>query len=131
MNGPHERWLEKAEDDLRFARLGLKESFFSQVCFLSQQAVEKSLKAFLVSKDVLYPKTHKLIDLAEACLKHGLSLEKYKKEYRFLDEFYIPTRYPDAVPGSIEGYAPTKKQAEEALGIAEKIFSMIIGTIRN
>lgn len=129
MNGPHERWLEKAEDDLRFARLGLKESFFNQVCFLSQQAVEKTLKAFLVSKNELYPKTHKLVDLAVACLKHENGLEKFMKELRVLDEYYIPTRYPDAIPGSVKGYMPTKKQAEEALGIAEKVLKYVIERI--
>ena len=125
MNGPHERWLEKAEDDLRFAHVGLKESFFNQVCFLSQQAVEKSIKALLISKGEVYPKTHKLVDLAEACLKHEKGLERFRKELRVLDEFYIPTRYPDAIPGSVRGYLPTKKQAEEALGVAEKILSFI------
>ena len=125
MNGPHERWIEKAEDDLRFARVGLKESFLNQVCFLAQQAVEKSLKALLISKGEVYPKTHKLIDLAEACQKYEKGLERFRKEFRVLDEFYIPTRYPDAVPGSVKGYMPTKKQAEEALGIAEKILSFV------
>ncbi len=125
MTGPHERWLEKAEDDLKFARVGLNEGFYSQVCFLSQQAVEKSLKAFLVSKGVLYPKTHKLTDLAEACSKLDEDLARFKKEFRILDEFYIPTRYPDALPGSLKGFSPSKKRAEEAVEMAEKIKAFI------
>ena len=39
------RWLAQAQDDLAFARLGLREGFFAQACFLSQQAGEKALKA--------------------------------------------------------------------------------------
>ena len=28
-----DRWLSQAEDDLRFARLGLREGYYAQVCF--------------------------------------------------------------------------------------------------
>ena len=129
MTGPHERWLERAEDDLKFARVGLKEGFYSQVCFLSQQAVEKSLKAFLISRGVLYPKTHKLTDLAEACSKLDRRIERFNKDFRILDEFYIPTRYPDAIPGSLKGFSPSKKRAEEALEMAEKIKAFIEAAI--
>ena len=30
-----ERWWRQAENDLEFARLGLREEFYSQVCFLA------------------------------------------------------------------------------------------------
>jgi HEPN domain-containing protein len=39
----HERWLAMARNDLDFAALGLDHGFFSQTCFLSQQASEKAL----------------------------------------------------------------------------------------
>ncbi len=39
------RWLRQAENDLEFARLGLREGFFSQACFLAQQSAEKAVKA--------------------------------------------------------------------------------------
>jgi len=41
----YKEWLAKAEDDLNFAKLGLESNFYSQVCFLSHQIIEKSLKA--------------------------------------------------------------------------------------
>ena len=123
MTEPHERWLDKAEDDLRFAELGLKEGFYSQVCFLSQQAAEKSLKAYLVFKGEVYPKTHKLTDLGSVCAKLSGNFSKFFEDFRILDEFYIPTRYPDAAPGSLKDSAPSKKRAEEALKIAHKVLS--------
>ncbi|TFH13183.1 MAG: HEPN domain-containing protein [Lentisphaerales bacterium] len=43
MNQAHEQWLSMAENDLEFARLGLKHGYHSQACFLSQQAAEKAL----------------------------------------------------------------------------------------
>jgi HEPN domain-containing protein len=39
-------WLQKAEDDLAFARNTLKETeFYDHVCFLAEQTVEKYLKS--------------------------------------------------------------------------------------
>ncbi len=45
-----ELWLSKAGDDLEFAKLGLDNEFYSQVCFLSHQVVEKSLIVELMPK---------------------------------------------------------------------------------
>jgi HEPN domain-containing protein len=39
------RWLRQAENDLGYARLGLKEGYYAQACFLSQQICEKALKS--------------------------------------------------------------------------------------
>lgn len=42
-------WLEKAEEDLEFARINLEEGkvFFAQICFHFHQAAEKYLKAYI------------------------------------------------------------------------------------
>jgi HEPN domain-containing protein len=96
---PHEQWLARAEDDLSFAQLGLREKYFSQVCFLSQQVVEKALKAFLLAMGRGYPRLHKVIELANLCVELEKDLIPLKNDLKLLDEFYIPTRYPDAVPG--------------------------------
>ena len=66
---PHEQWLARAEDDLSFAQLGLREKYVSQVCFLSQQVVEKAFKAFLLAKGRSYPRVHKVIELANLCFE--------------------------------------------------------------
>ena len=39
------RWLQAAEDDLRFARFAANGGFFAQACFFAQQAAEKAVKA--------------------------------------------------------------------------------------
>jgi HEPN domain-containing protein len=40
-------WVEKANEDLEFARINLNENrpFFAQICFHFQQSAEKYLKA--------------------------------------------------------------------------------------
>jgi HEPN domain-containing protein len=45
-----QKWIKRAEDDFLFAKTGFKEGFYNQVCFLSHQAVEKYLKAFLIKE---------------------------------------------------------------------------------
>ncbi len=39
---------------------------------------------------------------------------------RLLDRFYIPTRYPDAVPEPLPGGVPRQTDAEEALDLARR-----------
>ena len=124
---PHEQWLARAEDDLSFAQLGLREKYFSQVCFLSQQVVEKAFKAFLLAKGRSYPRVHKVIELANLCFEIEKDLDPLKNDLKLLDEFYIPTRYPDAIPGSSPSGVPEFADAEAALQTATKI----LGLVRN
>ncbi|MFC1566373.1 HEPN domain-containing protein [bacterium] len=121
----YEKWLLKASDDLQFAKLGLENSFYSQVCFLSQQCVEKSIKALIISEEKLYPKTHKIVDLFNQS-KHAKNLLKnFKNKIKILDEFYIPTRYPDSIPGNYKDSLATEKDANEVFEIASQIYSTV------
>ena len=127
---PHEQWLTRAEDDLSFAQLGLRENYFSQVCFLSQQVVEKCFKAFLLAKGRTYPRLHKVIELAALCPEMQEDLEPLKTELKLIDEFYIPTRYPDAIPGGLPGGAPSADDAALALQTANAILGLVRSHIK-
>ena len=127
MTRPHEAWFAMAEDDLNFARVGLREKFFSQVCFLSQQAIEKVLKGYLVHLGKTYPKTHKLIDLYRLC--GAKFLEPFKNKIKLIDEFYIPTRYPDGIPGGLPNRASNETDASEALKTADDIMQACLSHI--
>lgn len=126
---PHEQWLDRAWDDLQFARVGMEEGFHAQVCFLSQQVIEKCLKGYLISLDRLYPRTHKLIDLWSLCESTLEELRSLAGILRIIDEYYVPTRYPDAVPG-MGAVSPTEDQAREALETAERVYSVVRKVIR-
>ena len=41
------------------------------------------------------------------------------------DKYYIPTRYPDTLPGIIPSEAFDKNDAEKAISLAEKIINFI------
>jgi HEPN domain-containing protein len=61
-----DRWLVFAEEDRRMARLALDEAIYNQVCFHSQQCVEKALKAAIISRGEFPPRSHKIADLLAA-----------------------------------------------------------------
>ena len=76
MNAPDAvRWLAYARSDLNAARALLRDPDYypRQVCFLSQQAAEKALKAVFVLLDVEFPFTHDLDACATCCPKAGAS----------------------------------------------------------
>jgi len=58
-----DRWLGFARQDLRVAELAMDNGIYNQVCFHSEQCVEKVLKAWLVNKGKKSPRTHSMADL--------------------------------------------------------------------
>jgi HEPN domain-containing protein len=98
------RWLIKANNDLKVAeneiKLPQEDMVTEAICFHSQQAVEKFLKAYLITKKVEFGKTHNLEFLLELCSKKDKefgeinvgNLSFYSVEVRYPNEFHIPSR---------------------------------------
>lgn len=120
MNERVKQWLSFADDDLKTARLVLKEAIYNQACFHSQQCAEKCLKALLESKGKV-PKVHRLLELLTICQESGFDIEKWRPHLEFLDKFYTVSRYPFIV-GNLPGGLPLKEDADKAVKMAEGIF---------
>ncbi|HLF75262.1 MAG TPA: HEPN domain-containing protein [Anaerolineales bacterium] len=88
-----DRWLWFAKQDLRIAELAMVEGLYNQVCFHSEQCVEKVLKAWLAEKGQRIPRTHSMADLV--MLIPAYALAGMSEEILVLDRFYI---YPGALP---------------------------------
>ena len=116
MNRAIERWLIFAREDLRMAELALAEGIFNQVCFHAQQCVEKAVKGWLEQQGRIPPRTHRMADLL-TLLPPDL-MGELNDALRLLDRFYIPTRYPDALPGMLPEGMPGRRDAEAALDLA-------------
>lgn len=90
-------WIYKGKDDLLFAKASFKETeFYSQICCLCQQAVEKYIKAIILAnkgKLSREDKIHNLNILANKS-KPFINLSQFEKELRMLTQSYIPARYP-------------------------------------
>ena len=95
------RWLRQAENDLAVARLILREGFFAQACFMSHQVAEKALKALAYNRGDRFVTGHSLIDLLSTLVTTYKQLAEHTKLAKALDRYYVPTRYPDALPGSV------------------------------
>ena len=110
-----ERWLRQAESDLAFAVLGAREGFPAQACFTSQQAAEKALKAVLYLRGERFVPGHSLVDLLDRAGAGTESLRPLRDSARQLDQYYIPTRYPNGLPGGIPAEVFTGAQAGDAV----------------
>jgi HEPN domain-containing protein len=93
-------WLIKAMEDIRTIEHEIKfseeEMVTSTVCFHAQQAVEKLLKAFLVSKNVEFGKTHNLAFLLKLCSDQASEFSKL--DVSKLTFYAIEVRYPILYP---------------------------------
>lgn len=123
MSAARDPWLTFAQEDLRMAELALVDGIFNQVCFHAQQCVEKSIKAYLESQGQVPPRTHRMADLLRLLPTDLLS--GLRPDLLLLDRFYIPTRYPDALPGMLPLGAPSQSDAAEAL--ANALFLLMDG----
>lgn len=112
-----EKWLVKAGNDLKAA-----ESLINQepedmvtdaICFHSQQAVEKYLKTFLISKNIDFDRSHKLEYLRELCIEDDNDFSQI--DVGDLSFYAVEVRYPD------DFYIPTEREARESLEIARRI----------
>lgn len=91
----------KAESDLRAARalIECEQPPTDAICFHCQQAVEKTLKAWLHWHEIRSPRTHNLAEILEICkltdssftrLGEIETLTPYAVELRYADDFYFP-----------------------------------------
>ena len=127
MNEAARRWLAFADEDLQVAELALGSSLWNQVCFHSHQCAEKSLKALMAERSGSPPRTH-LTDLLT--FLEAPALDELADELRSLEGFYIPTRYPDALPTSPSEALPGEQEAKEALTAARRVSDTIRGMVQ-
>ena len=114
------RWLSQAENDLLFDYVALAEVFFSQCCFISQQAAEKAAKAVHYQQGARIVIGHSIFQLIGKIAKGKVT--RLLETSKLLDQFYIASRYPNGIPGGAPFEVFIRKQAEEAVLGAEYIY---------
>lgn len=114
------QWRFKAEHDLMAAQTILKHKpiITDVACFHCQQAVEKFLKAYLVSKGEQNLKTHSVDFLLSRCVVFDPDFNSI--EPKSIDDFAVEIRYPD-------NYSyPEFEEAQDYLSIAEKVRILVM-----
>jgi len=94
------QWLAKGEEDLGLARHIVEHDvpFLNAAGFHAQQAVEKSLKAYLVWVQVTFPKTHDLGSLLKVLAVSDYRLAHSIEETVQITDYAVEIRYPGDVP---------------------------------
>ena len=119
------RWFEQAKYDLKAARWNAKGDLFAPACFWAQQAAEKATKAFIYSKGERFVIGHSVAELLKKCQKYDKGFKPLLTIGGFLDRFYIPTRYPNGLPGGIPALTYNRKDSTEAIRMAQRILDFI------
>ena len=116
MNATVREWVEKAEGDLTTAQRELrarKKPNYDASCFHSQQCIEKLMKAVLIQRREVPPKTHDLAYLGELVARACPRWTSPAETLRFLSRAAVIFRYPGEFAG--------RKEAAEAFGAARTL----------
>lgn len=125
--GEARRWLTHAQDEYQDAEDLRERERFYLALFHFQQAAEKALKAFLYAhtddRRVFF--THSVLELAQAAAALDPALADLEKTGR-LDQYYIPTRYPNGLPGGVPSrFYTDPQQAAEASALARRVIEAV------
>ncbi len=115
-------WLVRAREDLRGAEIDLAASppLLGDAAFHCQQAVEKTLKAFLTWHDRPFRKTHDLVELGAECVAVDPTLAPHLGRTAPLTEYAWRYRYPG------EPSDPEESEVREALDRARTALALAL-----
>ena len=108
-------WLNRARSDLVLARLEEEGIYLEDMCFHTQQAVEKAIKALLINRHVEFPYIHDIAQLLTLLERTGQEIPEPVRQAERLTRFAIFTRYPGVGP------PVSHQEYEEAIAIAEEV----------
>jgi HEPN domain-containing protein len=119
------RWVEQAKEDLKWAKELARLGGYHLACFLAQQVAEKALKGYLYGQGEEIVLGHSVERLCELASSYDPRFSEKRKTWATLDAYYVPTRYPNAVPDSIPARIYTESVAKEAVSLAEEVVHLV------
>lgn len=123
MNSPDDprTWIAKAESDLLNIRnnLDAEQVPWDTICFHAQQAAEKMLKAFVVSRGHAVSRTHDLVALLAEAVSAGGSLQALEADCRLLTPYAVMLRYPGTTD------EPSEPEARQAIAATERVYERV------
>lgn len=113
-------WFRQAQRKLDSARWDNEGKFYEDACFSAQQAAELAAKALLQYRGK-HLRGHSVL----ALLREAGAPRDILDQARILDQYYIPTRYPNGFDGGAPMDYFTESQAKEAISYAEDILEYV------
>ncbi|MEW5693950.1 MAG: HEPN domain-containing protein [Candidatus Hydrogenedentota bacterium] len=119
------RWFASSKDDLDAANWMMEGGFYHNACFFSQQCIEKALKAYLYLQGERNIWGHSTYLVALSCCNYNDNFSTFFEDFKKIDRFYIPTRYPNGIPAGTPRENYIKSDSLYAISIAEKLIQFI------
>lgn len=117
--------MEYAESDLIAADLLVtKEQTLLLSAFHSHQAIEKALKAFMLSQKGYAPDGHNVIFLCKTASKVNSDFFEWIDECIALNNYYIQTRYPPDFPLELD-----QQEAKRLANMARELYKFTLKTL--
>jgi HEPN domain-containing protein len=125
------RWYLQGAKDGKTAEKNAAGGDFEVSCFLFQQAAEKILKAYLCLKGARSLFGHSTTRLAARCAEHDRGFAALTEACSYLDLFYIPTRYPYALPEGAPYEYFTLDHAQGALDRFQEVYRAVYDSFKD
>lgn len=127
-------WMAKAHEDLQSARVLLEHDppLTAPACSHAQQAAEKSLKCFLVVREVEFEFVHNLEYLLSLCESEEIAFANLHDAADALAPFAIDIRYPGGMEVSAQEARDVLSASQTILEIVEQhLPQQVIGETGN
>ena len=120
-----QQWVSMAEEDLSAARtlLDAGTQFVNTAAFHAQQAAEKFLKAYLVHRQVEFPKTHDIEDILDLVATVDHEMAQSLRLASALNPYAVQARYPGVA------YILTVQDAQDAVAIAHRVRETVLAKL--
>ena len=115
----HRAWLNKAHNDLKGAKVLLRENINDLAVYHAHQSAEKALKGLLSFFGKEPPRTHDLSYLLDRTMAHASGMKEYREACEFLSDLYVETRYPPDIPDY------RKEDAQKAIEYATRVLDAV------
>ena len=90
---------------------------------------EKALKAFLYAQGQEIVLGHSVERLCAAAAAYDPAIAEKARQWSLLDGYYIPTRYPNALPDGIPADVFTAEAARSAVAMAAAAVDYVRGCV--
>ena len=121
------QWLSYAYENIEVFRLLLSSGFFNPCLQNLQQAIEKTLKAAMIERELGLRKSHSIQELSNILKADGLNSGLSADECELIDSIYISSKYP--VGSVLPDFEPDESICKDCMRIGERVYDSISGAI--
>ena len=116
-------WLEYSFENLKSAKVLIKNHLYNPCLQNVQQCVEKALKSLFIEYNIKFKKTHSISELKNILQNNKIEIEITEDECDFLDSVYLPSKYP--MSSVLPYYEPDLDICEKGISILERIINNV------